>query len=198
MLLFNFLDEISLIGCSLLSKIDIRCRQAKSCHNLPFGGLFVILLGDIKQLPPVKDRSLYGSGFNSLYSAAGQKLYLDFEACIKLSTSFRQNEEQSNFRQLLDRIADGRISIDDWNLINSRSLNRINPEPFLNSLRLFDIKNKVNQYNESKLREFDHVYKVKSINNCRRAKKSTSAEANNLENTLYLSLGCRIMLRRNL
>ena len=68
---FIIIDEMSLVGCSLLSKIDIRCREGKGVNDLPFGGMFFILLGDLKQLPPVMDRALYGNGFNSELSNVG-------------------------------------------------------------------------------------------------------------------------------
>ena len=37
-------------------------------QNKPFGGISVILLGDIGQLPPVGDRPLYVSGNGSIIS----------------------------------------------------------------------------------------------------------------------------------
>ncbi len=46
------LDEISMIAPDLLDAIDILCRQARK-NNAPFGGLQVLAIGDLFQLPPV-------------------------------------------------------------------------------------------------------------------------------------------------
>ena len=57
---FLIINEMSMVGCRLLKKIDLRCRTAKPAfQNMSFGGMFVYLFGDIKQLPPVNDRPLY-------------------------------------------------------------------------------------------------------------------------------------------
>ena len=61
---FLIIDEISMVGCALFRKIDLRCRSAKpKFQHLPFAGMFVYLFGDIKQLPPVRDRPLYSNSF---------------------------------------------------------------------------------------------------------------------------------------
>jgi len=38
------MDEFSVIGQKMLGWIDRRCRQAKACEDLPFGGISVILV----------------------------------------------------------------------------------------------------------------------------------------------------------
>lgn len=195
---FIIIDEMSLIGCSLLRKIDLRLREIKAIDE-DFGGCFLILLGDLKQLPPVLDRPFYGSGFTNIYSPAGQQLFRSINSSIILPSSFRQDANQIRFRELLDRLSDGNTTIDDWNLINSRCLNRIqDANRFENCLKLFDTNLKAHELNERILRRFDHVYKIQSVNNCREAEKANSKTADNLENVLYLSIGCRIMLRKNL
>ena len=55
------LDEVSFIDARLLGHMDQRLRQITGQHTLPFGGLFVIALGDFFQIPPVGGSSLYKS-----------------------------------------------------------------------------------------------------------------------------------------
>jgi len=43
----------------LLSWIDKRCRQGTGVVDKPFGGISIILVGDIAQFPPVGDKVLY-------------------------------------------------------------------------------------------------------------------------------------------
>ena len=50
------LDEFSMIGSRMLACVDKRLRQCRPANgHLPFGGISVILSGDIAQLPPVMD-----------------------------------------------------------------------------------------------------------------------------------------------
>lgn len=47
------IDEISMIYAELLSQIDSRLKQITGDFKTNFGGLDVILIGDLRQLPPV-------------------------------------------------------------------------------------------------------------------------------------------------
>lgn len=53
-------DEISMMGASLLDKLDYIGRSIRRC-NLPFGGIQFVFSGDFLQLPPVKDRWAFQS-----------------------------------------------------------------------------------------------------------------------------------------
>lgn len=48
-----------MVGFRLLAQIDKRLRQATGRISEPFGGVSIILVGDILQLPPVGDKPLY-------------------------------------------------------------------------------------------------------------------------------------------
>ena len=49
-----FIDEISMLGGYFMKILDSICKQVKS-SPLPFGGIQLVLFGDMLQLPPVKD-----------------------------------------------------------------------------------------------------------------------------------------------
>lgn len=53
------IDEISMVAPDLLDAIDILARQARR-NNAPFGGIQVIGIGDVFQLPPVITRDAMG------------------------------------------------------------------------------------------------------------------------------------------
>lgn len=198
---FIVIDEMSLVGCSLFRKIDLRCRTATS-NNEPFGGMFIILLGDLKQLPPVLDRAFYGTNYNNEYVNEGQNLFNNIDSSIILPSSFRQAPEQQQFRNILDRLADAQTTVEDLSILNSRALPNLNDADeqarFQNSIRLFATSAEVNQFNIETLRSFPAVYRVEAIKNCRIASKTKSSDAGNLEKVLYLAIGSRVMLRRNL
>lgn len=43
-----------MMGSELLAKVDSSVRQIKYCFHEPFGGMNVLLCGDLRQLPPVQ------------------------------------------------------------------------------------------------------------------------------------------------
>lgn len=75
--------------------------------------MFLILFGDLKQLPPVKDCSFYGSGCDREYAVQGQALFKEISASVILPTSHRQAADQQTFRDLLDRLANGETTVED-------------------------------------------------------------------------------------
>ena len=56
---YLLIDEFSVVGQKMLGWIDRRCRQGTGNFDEPFGGLSIILTGDIAQLSPVLDKVLY-------------------------------------------------------------------------------------------------------------------------------------------
>jgi len=81
---YIIMDEFSVIGQKMLGWIDRRCRQAKACEDLPFGGISVILVEDIAQLPPVMDKPLYHKSPSNELEIAGFAVYNLFNLKILL------------------------------------------------------------------------------------------------------------------
>lgn len=195
---FIIIDEVSMLGCSLLKKIDIRCRESKARNDVPFGGMFIYLIGGLKQLPPVNDRPLYGIGFNNCYCDDGQTLFRNIECSIILSTSHRQAKD-FNFKELLNRLGNGTFTLQDYEILKTRKFDCLNqPQIFRDSIRLFPTRKAAFAYNVEKLREFESVFRIKAINDGRGAETATSSDAENLEPILYLAIGAKVMLNKNL
>ena len=115
------IDESSMIRADILDGINLSLKKNRK-NNKPFGGVQIILIGDLFQLSPVvssdsKDimEQLYPDGpyfFNSKTFKEGNiKIY-------ELSKIFRQKEK--NFINLLNKIRISKISQKDLDLINKR------------------------------------------------------------------------------
>jgi len=52
-------DEISMLGCDIFHKNDSRPKQITVVHNENFGGLHILMCGDLRQLPPVNATPVY-------------------------------------------------------------------------------------------------------------------------------------------
>ncbi|GFS75034.1 uncharacterized protein TNCV_1396821 [Trichonephila clavipes] len=60
------IDEVSMIGCDVLHKINLRLQEITGVHDQPFGNLNVIFCGDLHQLPPVNASPVYKGPRNSI------------------------------------------------------------------------------------------------------------------------------------
>ena len=53
------IDEVSCVTGAMLAHINQRLQQIMGCYEIPFGGLSVLLMGDMFQLPPVKGQPIH-------------------------------------------------------------------------------------------------------------------------------------------
>ena len=103
------IDEISMVAPDLLDAIDILARQARH-NNEPFGGIQIVAIGDMFQLPPVITRDAeqyYQSAYeykNAYFFDANVYKRADF---IKydFNTVYRQSDD--DLLQNLMRLRDG-------------------------------------------------------------------------------------------
>lgn len=203
---FIIIDEISMVGCAMLKKIDLRLRSIKpESSHIEFGGIFLYLFGDINQLPPVNDGPFYTSKFGKhiqIYNQ-GQLLFQNITHFEFLSSSFRQiGPDQMHFRDLLDRLGNGQVTENDWKLLQERSIQRLNHTEifnFKNAIRLFSTNQEVKSFNIETLRNLKTpVANIPAVHNCTTAASSDEKLANGLLSNLCLAINCRIMLRCNL
>ncbi|MCL2889802.1 MAG: AAA family ATPase, partial [Alphaproteobacteria bacterium] len=99
------IDEISMVSPDILDAMDILARGARR-NNLPFGGLQVVAIGDLFQLPPVITRDA-----EQLYSDAyGRPNSYFFDAHAYKRADFRRADFDMVYRQsddgLLRRLTD--------------------------------------------------------------------------------------------
>ena len=103
------IDEVSMVRADLMDGIDYFLRINRGRHNEPFGGVRVILIGDVHQLPPVvSDQELrqyldhtYGGAF-FFNAPVFKQMSLQY---VELAKKFRQSEIA--FCEALDSISEG-------------------------------------------------------------------------------------------
>lgn len=114
------IDEISMVGVSLLYQIDLILQNVRR-NALPFGGVQMIFFGDLFQLPPV-----YNDEQNDYLRDRFGGIYFFFCDAYKngnfhfreLNEVFRQKD--SEFVDLLNNVRVGKITSKQIDMLNSR------------------------------------------------------------------------------
>lgn len=115
------IDEISMVRADLLDCIDYFLRLNGREKGEPFGGIQMIFIGDLYQLPPVvtsKEKRLFTERYNSQYffdADIFKEISMEF---IELEKVYRQKDER--FIKLLNEIRNNTISEESLALLNSR------------------------------------------------------------------------------
>lgn len=114
------IDEISMVRADTLDAIDSVLRRFKN-KNKPFGGVQLLMIGDIQQLAPViKDDEwdILKQWYRSIYFFNSRALMMSQYICIELTHIYRQTD--SEFIDLLNKVRDSRIDGDVLSKLNKR------------------------------------------------------------------------------
>ena len=112
------IDEISMVRADLLDAVDAVLRRHRR-NNQPFGGVQLLVIGDLHQLSPVAKQdewNLLQQHYESVYFFSSKALGLTELLTIELKHIYRQSD--ANFIKLLNRVRDNRLdesSIADFN-----------------------------------------------------------------------------------
>jgi len=103
------IDEISMVRADLLDAVDAVLRSHRR-NNQPFGGVQLLLIGDLHQLSPVAKQDewhLLEQYYESVYFFSSKALGLTELITIELTHIFRQSD--ARFIKLLNRVRDNRL-----------------------------------------------------------------------------------------
>ena len=155
------IDEISMVRADLMDAIDSLLRQAKK-NDRAFGGVQVIMFGDVYQLPPiVTDRELFKyfeENFGGYYFFNAD-VWKDTKLNVhELTNIFRQKDEK--FRLILNAIRTGSVNQEILNELNKRTL----PTPDTGIVTLATTNNSVNEINKRHLVKLDGKAKIYEAN----------------------------------
>jgi len=118
------IDEISMVRCDVLDAIDSVLRRHRDRYK-PFGGVQLLLIGDINQLAPVAKENeweLIREHYESVFFFSSKALQENFPVIIELRQIFRQTDRA--FIQLLNKVRNHAMDDETFGILNQR----INPE----------------------------------------------------------------------
>jgi ATP-dependent DNA helicase PIF1 len=115
------IDEVSMVRADMMDAIDVSLRLNRNRPYEPFGGVQLVLIGDLFQLPPVVGQDL-GAYFEDNYSTPyffSARVFSEIRLQkIELQHVFRQND--SLFIQFLNKVRNNEIESSDLKMINQR------------------------------------------------------------------------------
>ena len=187
------IDEISMVRSDLLDAIDSVLRRFRD-RNKPFGGVQLLMIGDLQQLTPVvtpDDERMLDPYYDTPYFFGSKALEQIDYVTIQLEKVYRQQDDM--FLTLLNHIREGQPTEADLQLLNSRCQPAFIPKPEEGYIRLTTHNQMANNYNESELRKLvgsAHTYRAK-IEGTFPDYSYPTAE------TLTLKVGAQVMFVKN-
>ncbi|MCE3259777.1 MAG: helicase [Bacteroidetes bacterium] len=146
------IDEISMVRADLLDQIDVTLRQTRKKWHLPFGGVQVMLIGDMYQLPPVvqqEEWKILNEVYPSPYFFDSLVIRNNPPVFIELTKIYRQNE--SVFIDLLNKVRNNTMDLDALELLNSHYKQDITKEDYRDNITLTTHNRKADEINQRSL-----------------------------------------------
>lgn len=122
------IDEISMVRADLLDAVDAALRRHR--HNSsPFGGVQLLMIGDLHQLPPVAKNDewqLLQQHYASMYFFSSKALAQTELVTIELQHIYRQSD--SRFISILNQVRDNRLDASSVAQLNKRYDSDFSPD----------------------------------------------------------------------
>lgn len=158
------IDEISMVRADLLDSIDDVLRRFRD-RNKPFGGVQLLMIGDLHQLPPVvkpHDWDLLRNHYETTYFFGSKALQLTDPISIELKHIYRQSD--STFIDLLNRVRNNKLDEEVLETLNSRYIPNFAPGEDEGYITLSSHNATAQKINDEKLKTLkakSHKFKAK-------------------------------------
>ncbi len=158
------IDEISMVRADVLDQIDKVLRRFKD-YRQPFGGIQLLMIGDLHQLPPVvknEDWRLLKRHYESPYFFDSNAWKKTNPITIQLTHIYRQSDDV--FIKLLNKVRDNQLDKTVLDTLNSRYKANFSPKETEGYITLTALNRTAQAINNEKLRALpnkEHHFKAK-------------------------------------
>ena len=187
------IDEVSMLRADLLDAIDWTLRNVRKI-NRPFGGIQVLFIGDLLQLPPVvrqEEWNVLRNYYSGMFFFHSKVIQEQQPVYIELSKIYRQNDDE--FITILNHLRNNEITEEDISVMNKYVKEDFNPTEHEGYITLTTHNVKADEINSKALQAL--------------TEKSVSFEAEIIDEfpkhlfpidaTLELKVGAQVMFIKN-
>ena len=183
------IDEVSMVRCDILDAIDTILRVYRK-NQEPFGGVKVLLIGDLFQLPPIaqsSDWTVLGQYYKSPYFFDSSVYKRASSTYIELEKPYRQTEQE--FIDILNKVRVNQMSDSDLRRLNARYSKSFPKGSIFLTARNFEVENYNNkEYNE--LQGQEYTFHAQTVGTFSDAMKP-------VKDQISLKVGTQVMIMKN-
>jgi hypothetical protein len=188
------IDEVSMVRADMLDATDVILRHFRQQPSVPFGGVQVLYIGDLFQLPPVINNSeweILKEHYHSPFFFDAHAVQQLPPVLIELKKIYRQSE--ARFISILNNIRDKKTSAEDLEHLHQRYEPDFHSSDNEHYITLTTHNNRANDINHNKLRKLHgKLFEFKGEMNGDFNEKALPAEM-----FLQLKKGAQIMFIKN-
>ncbi len=150
------IDEVSMVRADMLDAIDSILRHFRRQPQLPFGGLQVLYIGDLFQLPPVVNRSeweILREHYKSPFFFDAQVLQKNPPVYLELKKIYRQND--AHFIGILNNIRNNQCTSEDMEALHQHYRPDFQPSRGENYIMLTTHNSRADNINQQELNKLE-------------------------------------------
>jgi hypothetical protein len=158
------IDEISMVRCDIMDAIDTVLKSVRRKHDVAFGGVQLLCIGDLYQLPPVAQRNEWNilqEYYSSPFFFDSTVIKEQMPLLIELKKIYRQKEE--SFVELLNKVRNNNMKADDFEDLHLRYNPAFRPSQEEKYITLTSHNNQADQINGRELQKIlapSHIYEA--------------------------------------
>lgn len=187
-------DEISMVRVDLFDCMDHFLRAARGKPREPFGGVQLVMIGDLYQLPPVvkrEEEELFATAYPSPYFFDAPVFAQMAVELIELEKVYRQRDNE--FIGLLNAVRNNTLTADDIAALNRRYLPEFAPSADESYITLTTTNKAAATINDYYLRELPgKLFRAEAIVSGEFARDQQPTDTD-----LSLKVGAQVMLLNN-
>lgn len=159
------IDEISMVRADILDEIDTILRSVRFKRDKPFGGVQVIFIGDLFQLPPVaiaQEWEVLAPYYQNPFFFSSKVIQEYPPIQIELDTVFRQTDKK--FINLLSQVRHNKLTFEGFEMLKSRFYPDFKIDEHKDYIFLTTHNKKANSINAEELEKIEapkHTYNAK-------------------------------------
>ena len=187
------IDEVSMLRCDLLDAMDLLLKYVRR-NQRPFGGVQMLFIGDLLQLPPVVKReewALLSKYYDSQFFFSAQVLKQEAPVYIELDKIYRQSDK--NFTSILNKLRYNELDFDDIEILNSYYNATFRPEEGDSYITLTTHNKSAEEKNQKELEKINESLMFYNA----KIEKEFPESMFPVEKELKLKLGAQVMMVKN-